>query len=203
MGIGGPLLQSPLNPLPSGSSAAGNAPGGPPLIGSLAESQSTGSQPNQGQSTSPHSYYGGPTDQQLANSSNSGNGPTNGDQQLASAGPMGTTAISPHLQQNGYGTSVTSANVTGNGQLQNYSQQQQQQQSHNGGQGTWAGPNTLTYTQSMQPPDSRTSHNAYCKCWCANEDYIAFLSNTKRQMSICFYSHFVEFCFSVFVRSYL
>lgn len=30
------------------------------------------------------------------------------------------------------------------------------------GQGTWTGNSTLTYTQTMQPPDPRTHHPSYC-----------------------------------------
>lgn len=41
--------------------------------------------------------------------------------------------------------------------------QQQQQQPFTGAQGTWTGNNTLTYTQSMQPPDPRSHHPGYCK----------------------------------------
>lgn len=107
-------------------------------------------------STSPQSYY---SDQQ---SSQMGS-VTGLDNQLS--GSLVTSPISPHLQQNGYATNnATPGNVTGNGQLQGYTPQQQQLP-NNGGQGTWTGPNTLTYTQTMQPPDPRTSsHNAYCKC---------------------------------------
>lgn len=32
------------------------------------------------------------------------------------------------------------------------------------GGGTWTGSSTLSYTQSMQPPDNRNHHNVYCKC---------------------------------------
>lgn len=166
MGLGAPLqLQSTINPLPGGPSSQAAATGSATnsaMMGTLQDTQAsgTGSQASQNQqSTSPHAYYG-PDQAQLS---------TSGDQQLAGTA-MGATPLSPHLQQNGYGVSVSTANVTGNGQLQSYTQQQQQPQPpHNGGQGTWTGPNTLTYTQSMQPPDSRTSHNAYCKCLWVDE----------------------------------
>lgn len=109
-------------------------------------------------STSPQSYYSDQQSSQMGSVSGL-------DNQLS--GSLVTSPISPpHLQQNGYAAnSATPGSVTGNGQLQGYTQQQQQQQlSSNGGQGTWTGPNTLTYTQSMQPPDPRaSSHNAYCK----------------------------------------
>lgn len=167
MGLGPSMLQSTISPLSVGQSGQSTATGPPPntsILGAMQqqqqESQTSGSQSSQ-QSTSPHSYYG-PDQQQL----NSSGDPQQ--QQQMTGGAMGATPLSPHLQQNGYGTSVASA--TGNGQLQNYSQQQAP---HNGGQGTWTGPNTLTYTSTMQPPDSRNSHNAYCKCLCGRS--FAFL----------------------------
>lgn len=65
--------------------------------------------------------------------------------------------MSPHIQQNGY-VAVTNNQA-------NLLQQQTYAQPPNGSaQGTWKGSNTLTYTQSMQPPDPRTQHSAYCKC---------------------------------------
>lgn len=63
--------------------------------------------------------------------------------------------VSPHLQQNGY-TSVANNQP-------NQIQQQQNYTPNGGVQGTWKGSNTLTYTQSMQPPDPRSQHNNYCK----------------------------------------
>ncbi|XP_046996889.1 mothers against decapentaplegic homolog 4 isoform X1 [Schistocerca americana] len=57
-------------------------------------------------------------------------------------------SISPSVQQNGFnaaalrGTSPT-------------------QQPFTAAQGTWTGNNTLTYTQSMQPPDPRTHHPSF------------------------------------------
>lgn len=176
MGLGPPLqLQSSISPLPAGPPPQGPppTPGAPPnasmhtTLQQQQETQSTGTGPQSSQSqqsTSPHSYYG--SDQPQLNAA--------GDAQQQLPGTaLGATPLSPHLQQNGYGTTATSANATGNGQIQSYSQQQQQQQQppHNGGQGTWTGSNTLTYTQSMQPPDSRTSHNAYCKCLCGRPKY--------------------------------
>lgn len=65
------------------------------------------------------------------------------------------------MQQNGF------VNIGGNNQQTNVQDVQQQgyaQQPQNGGvHGTWTGANTLTYTQSMQPPDTRNQHNPYCK----------------------------------------
>ncbi|KAJ6637399.1 Mothers against decapentaplegic like 4 [Pseudolycoriella hygida] len=61
--------------------------------------------------------------------------------------------VSPHLQQNGY------ASVANN--QPNQIQQQQNYTPNGGVQGTWKGSNTLTYTQSMQPPDPRSQHNNY------------------------------------------
>jgi MAD (mothers against decapentaplegic) family protein 4 len=61
--------------------------------------------------------------------------------------------VSPHLQQNGFTSSGTLSSTSPN--------QQQQQQPFTGAQGTWTGNNTLTYTQSMQPPDPRSHHPGY------------------------------------------
>ncbi|GLH10478.1 Protein mothers against dpp [Gryllus bimaculatus] len=61
--------------------------------------------------------------------------------------------VSPHLQQNGY-TPAGSMSGAAN------SQQQVQQQQPGAG-GTWTGNNTLTYTQSMQPPDPRAPHTGF------------------------------------------
>lgn len=68
--------------------------------------------------------------------------------------------VSPHLQQNGY------ASVANN--QPNQIQQQQNYTPNGGVQGTWKGSNTLTYTQSMQPPDPRSQHNNYCKKYTSN-----------------------------------
>ncbi|PNF28264.1 Mothers against decapentaplegic-like protein 4 [Cryptotermes secundus] len=64
-----------------------------------------------------------------------------------------TAPVSPHLQQNGFTNSGTLSSTSPN--------QQQQQQPFSGAQGTWTGNNTLTYTQSMQPPDPRSHHPGY------------------------------------------
>ncbi|XP_021934257.1 mothers against decapentaplegic homolog 4 isoform X1 [Zootermopsis nevadensis] len=74
---------------------------------------------------------------------------------LSSSQQQSPTAapLSPHLQQNGFTNSGTLSNTSPN--------QQQQQQPFTGAQGTWTGNNTLTYTQSMQPPDPRSHHPGY------------------------------------------
>jgi mothers against decapentaplegic homolog 4 len=59
------------------------------------------------------------------------------------------------MQQNGYATVANNQ--------PNQIQQQQNYTPNGGVQGTWKGSNTLTYTQSMQPPDPRSQHNNYCK----------------------------------------
>lgn len=59
-----------------------------------------------------------------------------------------TAPVSPHLQQNGFNNALSSSGS---------------QQSFTGAQGTWTGNNTLTYTQSMQPPDPRAHHPGFCK----------------------------------------
>lgn len=67
-----------------------------------------------------------------------------------------TPSVVSHHHQNGI-TSATNAQ----------NNQKLPTTSHNfpgtGAQGTWKGSNTLTYTQSMQPPDNRSHHTAYCK----------------------------------------
>lgn len=120
------------------------------------------------QATSSPPYY---ADQQPASQSSQAQQINSTDGQLSAS--LASSPISPHLQQpNGYpatgngsaATAVTGTPVTGNGQLQNYTTQQQQQQPpSNSAQGTWTGQNTLSYTQSIQPPDPRSSHNSYCK----------------------------------------
>lgn len=70
-------------------------------------------------------------------------------------------AASPvQMPQNGYAVSINNTNVQ---QTQSFTQQQ-----CIGGQAAWTarGSNTLTYTQSMQPPDhpsSRAINQTYCK----------------------------------------
>lgn len=75
---------------------------------------------------------------------------------------MVSSPMSPHLQQNGFGNGTNPANITGNGQIASFPPQQPGA-AHNGAQGTWSGQHTLTYTQTMCPPDPRNSHTSYCK----------------------------------------
>ncbi|XP_067012762.1 mothers against decapentaplegic homolog 4 isoform X2 [Anabrus simplex] len=69
------------------------------------------------------------------------------DTQVALAATLGggqqspTAPVSPHLQQNGFTNAMTATSP--------------------GAQGTWTGNNTLTYTQSMQPPDPRAHHPGF------------------------------------------
>lgn len=74
-----------------------------------------------------------------------------------------SSPVSPHLHQNGFnnpsGNNVSSGNtvqVTGSQPSASIGQ------NYTAAQGTWTGSNTLTYTQSMQPPDNRTHHTSYC-----------------------------------------
>nr|XP_029718691.1 mothers against decapentaplegic homolog 4-like isoform X3 [Aedes albopictus] len=80
-------------------------------------------------------------------------GPNMGVQNSISA----ASPVSPHLQQNGY--SQQAQNSQQQQQQQPPPQQQSQQSSgqgqygqHQTGAATWSGANTLTYTQSIQPP---------------------------------------------------
>ncbi|XP_068917411.1 mothers against decapentaplegic homolog 4 isoform X2 [Tenebrio molitor] len=52
-------------------------------------------------------------------------------------------------------------------------------QSFTGAGGTWTGSNTLTYTQSMQPPDNRTHHSTYWNNQLSNDVNIAGLLSTQ------------------------
>ena len=103
------------------------------------------------------------------------------------AGPSGLVPMSPHIQQNGFQPLPPQNTVgqqsyqtapqqsTGPQQSMNVAMNSQQQPvigsapvpcPPNGasGQGTWTGNSTLTYTQTMQPPDPRNQHQTYCKC---------------------------------------
>lgn len=149
---------TPQPPQPPGSTTNN----GPPMLASMqtiADPQLSGPNvaTNSQQSTSP-TFYG---DQSNASAPPQQiNSPT--DPQLSNS--IVSSPISPHLQQNGYGNGAPNAStITGNGQLPYAQQQQPPAPSHNGAQGTWSGPNTLTYTQTMLPPDPRSSHNNYCK----------------------------------------
>ncbi|XP_022914876.1 mothers against decapentaplegic homolog 4 isoform X2 [Onthophagus taurus] len=80
---------------------------------------------------------------------------------------IGTTSspVSPNLQQNGFnsttgGPVVTTSNVVPGQVTQPASTMGQNNFTGTGG--TWTGSNTLTYTQSMQPPDNRNQQmNSY------------------------------------------
>ncbi|KAJ8923613.1 hypothetical protein NQ315_010192 [Exocentrus adspersus] len=78
-------------------------------------------------------------------------------QNIASNSP-----VSPHLQQNGFSNSPT-ATVTANtsGSVSGTQPTPTMGQAFTGAGGTWTGSNTLTYTQSMQPPENRNHHTAY------------------------------------------
>ncbi|XP_064215312.1 mothers against decapentaplegic homolog 4 isoform X2 [Tribolium castaneum] len=92
--------------------------------------------------------------------------------------------VSPHLQQNGFNNSThtTTAVVNNNGGTISGSQPAATAtmgQSFTGAGGTWTGSNTLTYTQSMQPPDNRTHHTAYWNTNQCNDVNIAGLLSTQ------------------------
>lgn len=84
-----------------------------------------------------------------------------------------------HIQQNGFSSSTNSqvvppSQVTASQLQQNYAQQNSVPGGNGGGSahGTWSGSNTLTYTQSMQPPDVRQQR---CTPYCKLENYFVFL----------------------------
>lgn len=68
--------------------------------------------------------------------------------------------VSPHLQQNGFNGTNTAVPAVSNVPASTQPATTLGQ-TYTGAGGTWTGSNTLTYTQSMQPPDTRNHHNAY------------------------------------------
>lgn len=82
---------------------------------------------------------------------------------------LGTPPVTPHLHQNGFNNGGTNMNTAGPPPAAAAAANSNQQpltgagQAYTGAQGTWKGSNTLTYTQSMQPPDNRNHCTPYCK----------------------------------------
>jgi hypothetical protein len=117
---------------------------GPSLMNQGGSSQN----PQSNQQTQEQNYFTTSADTQLTDS-----------QQMTSAA---ISAASPvQMPQNGYSSSINS-NVQS-------TQSFTQQQCIGGAQAaawTARGSNTLTYTQSMQPPDARTMNQPYCKFIC-------------------------------------
>lgn len=67
--------------------------------------------------------------------------------------------VSPHLQQNGFNNPTsTPVGTNNNGTVPGGQPTPTIGQAMPGAGGTWTGSNTLTYTQSMQPPDNRNHH---------------------------------------------
>ncbi|XP_067614613.1 mothers against decapentaplegic homolog 4 isoform X2 [Eurosta solidaginis] len=148
----------------SGGSGGGGGGGGSNNVGVNVTGGPGGTASNQA------TYYGPPTTSQMPNVAEA-----KFNAALNNVGPGGGVQQphSPHLQQNGY---VTSA-----GTQPNYGQQvgsgaggggtQAGSRANTGGQvvsgstvgagGTWTGSSTLTYTQSMQPPDPRSHGTGY------------------------------------------
>ncbi|CAG9864813.1 unnamed protein product [Phyllotreta striolata] len=70
--------------------------------------------------------------------------------------------VSPPLQQNGFSNSSSTAVASNNnGTVSGTQPTNTIGQAFTGAGGTWTGSNTLTYTQSMQPPDNRNHHTTY------------------------------------------
>ncbi|XP_019869484.1 mothers against decapentaplegic homolog 4 isoform X2 [Aethina tumida] len=69
--------------------------------------------------------------------------------------------VSPHMQQNGFNNSPNPSVATNNGSVSGSQPTATMGQTFTGAGGTWTGSNTLTYTQSMQPPEQRVHHNNY------------------------------------------
>lgn len=77
----------------------------------------------------------------------------------ANASTASISATSPQMPQNGYAANINNSNVQS-------TQSFTQQQCIGGAQAaawTARGSNTLTYTQSMQPPDARAMNQNYCE----------------------------------------
>lgn len=111
---------------------------GPTLMNQAGSSQN--SQSNQ--QTQDQSYFTTAADTQHTDS-----------QQMTSAAISATSPV--QMPQNGYATSTSGQSA----------QSFTQQQCIGGAQAAWTarGSNTLTYTQSMQPPEARTMNQPYCK----------------------------------------
>lgn len=111
---------------------------GPPLMNQASNSQNP-------QQTQDQSYFTTSADTQLTDT-----------QQMTSAAISATSPV--QMPQNGYSTNVNNSNVQS-------TQSFTQQQCIGGAQAAWTarGSNTLTYTQSMQPPDARTMNQPYCE----------------------------------------
>ncbi|XP_076261897.1 mothers against decapentaplegic homolog 4-like isoform X1 [Rhynchophorus ferrugineus] len=69
--------------------------------------------------------------------------------------------VSPHIQQNGFNGTNNSVQTSSNVATLTTQPLTTLGQGFTGAGGTWSGSNTLTYTQNMQPPDTRNHHNAY------------------------------------------
>jgi hypothetical protein len=115
---------------------------GPPLMNQAGSSQN----PQSNQQTQDQSYFTTSVDTQITDT-----------QQMTSAAISATSPV--QMPQNGYSTNVNNSSVQS---TQSFTQQQQ---CIGGTQAPWTarGSNTLTYTQSMQPPDVRAINQPYCK----------------------------------------
>lgn len=153
-GLRAPQASQTQGPQGSVQSNSQMTNGGSGLIGSS-------SQPNLLNAEGQAQYYNSTVDAPLTCDSQLG-------QNLGVQGSISSASpVSPHLQQNGYVQASSS-------QQQQQQQSQQQHQSsvqgqygqHQAGSVTWSGSNTLTYTQSIQPPapDPR-SHAGHPQYW--------------------------------------
>jgi hypothetical protein len=116
---------------------------GPSLMNQAGSSQN--SQSNQ--QTPEQNYFTTATDTQHTDS-----------QQMTSASISATSPV--QMPQNGYSASINNSNVQSS---QPFTQQQLVGAGAQAANWTARGSNTLTYTQSMQPPDSRAINQPYCK----------------------------------------
>lgn len=117
---------------------------GQPLMNQAGNSQN----PQSNQQTQEQNYFTTSADTQLTDT-----------QQMTSAAISASSPV--QMPQNGYATSGSGNNTS----VQSTQSFTQQQQCIGGAQAAWTarGSNTLTYTQSMQPPDARTINQPYCE----------------------------------------
>lgn len=145
----------------------GGGPNGPNSVSNTSGAAGTGGQYYGAPSTGAQMQNVGNDVGKFSNSASSGTGPTNVHSQQqngyvsqpvgqnAGAGNYGSTQP-PSSQQQSTTANQTNSGGSGGGGVT-------QSSGGGGSAGTWTGPNTLTYTQSMQPPDPRSLPTAYCK----------------------------------------
>ncbi|XP_018565764.1 mothers against decapentaplegic homolog 4 isoform X2 [Anoplophora glabripennis] len=115
-----------------------------------------------GSGTPIHVAPPGHNSQQFYNATQTPGVPDRPAQDALSQNIASNSPVSPHLQQNGFSNSSnTAVAASTSGTVSGTQPTPTMGQAFTGAGGTWTGSNTLTYTQSMQPPDNRNHHTAY------------------------------------------